>query len=257
MESQKSPARTVKTTDTVFDIIEIINELDGARVTDVVDELGLAKSTVSDHLSTLHKRGYLVHKDGMYQLGLRFLQHGIQARNYLQVRDAAQTPLEDLATETGECAWLVVEEHQEAVFIDKKPGEKAVPTMGKIGRRTLMHTSAAGKAILAHLPADHVETLIDEQGLPAQTEHTITDRDELYERLESVRNSGIAFNNQETNKGVRAVSSPILCDGEVQGALAIAGPSSRLKNDTVIEQITDELENAANIVELNIKHGQV
>lgn len=255
MEPRTSPARTVKTTKTVFDIVEVVNELGGARVTDVVNELGLAKSTVSDHLSTLHESGYLVYEDGIYRLGLQFLQHGIQARNDLQVRDAAQSSLEGLAAETGECAWLVVEEHQEAVFIDKRLGERAVPTMGKVGRRASMHTSAAGKAILANLPAERTETIIDDRGLPARTENTITDREELYEELDSIRDTGLAFNNQETNEGVRAVSSPIICYGDVQGALAIVGPSSRLKKDDLIEKITDELENAANVVELSIKHG--
>lgn len=254
MNERKPPARTVKTANTVFAIIENLSELGGSSVTELAHEAELAKSTVSDHLATLEDMGYVVREGGEFHVGLQFLKHGNRARKRLEVRQAAIGPLQTLADRTSESAWLVVEEHDEAVFIDKALGDQAVQTMGEIGRRAHLHTTAAGKAILAHLPDHQRESVIEEHGLPARTENTITDPAELGEELQAIRGDQLAFNDEESNRGVFAVASPILFDETVCGAISVSGPKSRLSVAEVKETITEEVLNAANILELNLEH---
>lgn len=45
------------------------------------------------------------------------------------------------------------------------------------GTPTKLHTTAPGKAILAHLPEERIRAIIDEEGLTAETENTINDRE--------------------------------------------------------------------------------
>lgn len=83
---------------------------------------------------------------------------------------------------------LVVEEYGHGVFLYRSKGPEAVHMDTHAGKRLPMHTTAFGKAILAHFPEERVEEIIEANGLPAHTPKTITDRDTLFEELESIRN---------------------------------------------------------------------
>jgi len=56
----------------------------------------------------------------------------------------------------------------------------------------------SGKVILAHLPADRRDGIIDRDGLARITENTITDEDVLREQLEEIRERKIAFDDEES-----------------------------------------------------------
>jgi DNA-binding IclR family transcriptional regulator len=64
---------------TSLEIIEAIRDLDGARLTQLVNELSLPKSTVHKHLMTLLDNGFLVREGNTYHLGLKFLNLGERA----------------------------------------------------------------------------------------------------------------------------------------------------------------------------------
>jgi len=185
MPSSDKPGR-IKTTSTVFDIIESIQYLGGATTSELVETLGMAKSTVHSHLITLEEEGYLVKDDGEYDLGLKFLDHGIYAQTNRYIAHAARPSLEEIAFETGEVSYLVVEEHGRGVNLIREKGEHSVTTIDRVGLRTYLHIHAAGKAILAHLPDERVEAIIEQHGLSAVTEETITDIDALFEELERI-----------------------------------------------------------------------
>lgn len=53
--------------------------------------------------------------------------------------------------------------------------------------RITLHATAAGKAYLAHLPREEVDRIVDDVGLPADTESTISGPEALLEQLKTVR----------------------------------------------------------------------
>lgn len=102
-----------------------------------------------------------------------------------------------------------------------------------IGQRVYLHTLALGKAILAHLPRERVEEIIEEHGLLRETDLTITDRDELYDELEESRSRGIAFGPDERLQGLHGIATPIKnINGDVLGSISVAGPSKRIFEET-------------------------
>ncbi|MBZ6497073.1 IclR family transcriptional regulator [Natrinema longum] len=252
MASDNNRNRRVKTADTVFGIVESIQALDGAGVTELSEELGLAKSTIHDHLSTMVEKEYLVKNDQTYQLGLKFLNHGIHARDSLDLLPTVQPNLKQMANETGEIAWFLVEEYGRGVYLSKAKGDRAVQPYGKIGNRVDLHSIAAGKAILAHLPEDEVRTIIEKHGLESQTSETITDTDQLFEELESIRQSGVAFNDGESLAGHRAVASPICPNDRLIGAIVVSGPKNRIQGDMFTEKIPEIVSGTANAIELEL-----
>lgn len=255
MNQENGTGREVKTTITVFTIIEALQQLDGASVSELANHVGLAKSTIHNHVKTLTNKGYLVNSNGYYHLGLKFLDHGYQAQEHLQVTGVISPTLTHLADETGELAWVVVEEHGKAVNLTMSAGDQAVRTADRVGLRTHLHFHAAGKAILAHLPDERVNEIIEEYGLPAATENTITDRDTLFEELHVIQQRGYSFNDCEAVKGLRSVAAPIIADGKVIAAINVIGPSKRLQGEKFRKTIPEAVQGAANAIELKLTYS--
>jgi DNA-binding IclR family transcriptional regulator len=221
-------------------------------VTELAEDLGLAKSTVHDHLSTMVEKEYLVKNGSSYQLGLKFLNHGIRSRECLGVLPTVQPHLEQVANETGEIAWFLVEEYGRGVYLSKAKGDRAVQPYGTVGDRVDLHNIAAGKAILAHLPDERVRAIIDGHGLESRTSETITDPDRLLEELESVRETGVAFNDEESIVGHRAVASPVRPADRLIGAIVVSGPKKRIQGELFADELPAIVSGTANAIELEL-----
>lgn len=246
---------TVGAVDTVLQILETIRSLDGAGVTELADELDIAKSTVHRHLLTLKENGYVIQENEQYHLGLRFLNLGEYARQRNAIYHQARPLVEKLAAETEERSLFMVEEHGRAVYLYRGVGSNAVRTNSNIGTLRYLHTIAGGKAILAHLPDHRIDAIIDRWGLPAVTEHTMTHREELSEELARIRDRGVAFNREECLEGLNAVAAPVMANDSVVGALSVSGPARRMKGDWFESELPDLLRGRANELTLNITHS--
>lgn len=253
MREQTTPG-TVKSDLTLLAILRCVRESDGVRLTEVAEELDLAKSTVHGHLKTLATDGFVTKRGEEYHLGLRFLDYGVQARNRRRIYDAAQPMVEKLATETGERTWCIVEENRRAVYLCGATGDNPVKTPHRAGRHSELHHLAGGKAILAHLPDERVHGIVAEVGLPPVTDHTITDPDELMAELERVRERGVAYNLEESMEGLHAIGAPVKrLDGGVHGAISISGPANRMTRARFEDELADLLRGATNEIELNMR----
>ncbi|EMA41891.1 IclR family transcriptional regulator [Halobiforma nitratireducens] len=252
----ESTHRSVETVETAFDLVDALKERDSAGVSALADEVGLAKSTVHRHLTTLEKRGLLVREGDEYRLSTWFLDYGIHARDRRPVVEVARPKVDEVAAETDEKVWFVLEEHGLGVHVYGAEGKHSVTTHARIGRRTPLHQFAAGKAILAFLSEERVAEVLDRHGVAGQTARTITDRDVLFDQLETVRERGYAFNREESVTGVHAVGAPIReADGTAVGAISVAGPANRLRGEVLTDELPDLLLGAANEIEINLAHS--
>lgn len=247
--------RAVKSIETMFQIVDSLIEHDGARVTELAQELDLAKSTVHRQLSTLCSLGYAVKEGEEYQVGLRFLEIGEYARYRPKVSEIAEPLVDQLANDTGERAQFIVEEHGRGVFLHVKEGERGVKADRHPGKLRYLHSGASGKAILAHMSKERVEEIIDQWGLPAETDNTITSKPELYRELEHARERGYATNKEESITGLWALGVPVVVDGEPVGAFSISGPRYRLETDWFNEELPNLLKGTANEMELKLEYS--
>lgn len=247
MANQK---RGVRTTHTVFGVVAALDEPGGATAQAVAEKLDISISNAYEHLSTLEDLEYVVKEDDRYQLGLKFLKHGVRAREKIDLVDAVQSKLDGLAEETGEIAWFVVEERGRGVYVRKALGERAVQPYGRIGKRVDLHDIAAGKAILSALSDRRVHQIVERHGLTKRTENTITEFDRLMEELETVRDRGYALNENERIEGFRAVASPVAPENDLQGAVVVSGPTARLDGERFRGELPDIVTRVANELEL-------
>jgi DNA-binding IclR family transcriptional regulator len=244
-------SRTLQTTATSLEVVKQLQALEGARVTELADTMGLAPSTVHAHLATLVDEDYVVKHGDVYHLGLRFLGLGDHVRNRRKAYRIAESYTEQLADETECRAVFAVEENGRGVYMYTFSGKHAVWTYSTVGKRFYLHQTAAGKAILSRLSDGRVESIVDEWGLPAATENTITDADELYEQLATIRDRGVSFNHEEQLDGVKAVGVPVDgSDGQVVGAFSVATPANRMTDERFDTDLPETLLGVANEFEL-------
>lgn len=256
MEQHGTQGGQVKSVERAMEIVETVMEMEGAGVSELATELDMAKSTVHGYLTTLHQLGYLVREDDCYQIGTRFLRFGEYSRTRKPEYGMAAKKVTELAQETEERSQFVIEELGRGVFLYRESGEHAVETGSGTGKRMYLHSTSAGKAILAHLPDETVDEILDRWGLPAVTPATITDEGALRDELADIRDRGFALNREENIEGLHAVGVPVqLQDGTVIGALSISGPTHRLKGDYLLDELPDLLLGTANELELNITYS--
>ena len=256
MGEAENSRRTVKAAETTFTILETLMQEDGMRLTDIADELGMAKSTVHRYLQTLLRKQYLIRDEDVYHISLRFLDLGEHARNRQIGYKLAKQKVEDLARETEERAQFIVEEHGQAVYVHRKAGSHAVQTDPGIGKRIDLHSTSAGKAIIAEWSDQEIETFVDRWGLPSRTSHTITNLNILMDDVADIRDRGYAINRQENIDGLCAIGVSVCGpENEVIGALSVSGPTNRMKGDWFEHELPDLLLGITNEVELNLRYS--
>lgn len=248
-----SPGKTVKSLDTAFDIVEHLTEVNGARLAELSDSLDMPKSTVHSHLATLRNRGYVVQEGGVYFVGLLFLNLGTGARDRHRLYEIAKPKMERLARETNERSQLMIEEQGRGIYVYRARGSHSIQTASRIGRPRYLHTSSAGKAILAQYSDERVSRIIDQWELKSMTEQTLTTQNQLLEELETIRDQGYATNREERLEGLWAIGTAIQGPHGVLGALSVSGPTFRIKEQQREEDIRNQLLGIVNEIELELR----
>jgi DNA-binding IclR family transcriptional regulator len=225
----KTPTnRPVKTTRTSLELLEAIKDLEGARISDLTETTGLARSTVHNHLQTLLEMGYIVKENNTYYVGLWLFHLGEHSRTRKRAYEFGESAVKQLADATDKVAAFSVEENGRLVNLFHESGAASDPE-SELGEYSYMHCSAVGKAILAVLPEERRDDILDAHGLPSRTENTITDRRALQTALETARERGYAMEEAERIPGYKAVGTALQYpDGRVFGGLAIGGPTDLL-----------------------------
>lgn len=249
--ADESP-RKIQSIVTSHKIIQKLQQMDGAGASDVAKDLDIGRSTVYQYLSTLHSEGYIRKQEQKYYVGLKYLDHGMYARNRHPIIELARPSLDSLVEETGEIGWLTCEDNGELVTLDIAVGKRDINNKfrGRIGNREFLHAHAGGKAILATYADDAVSRIVDTHGLPEYTDQTITDSETLFQELADIRDAGVAVNDEEAITGYRAVGAAVTQEDETIGSITIGGPKNRLRGEYFRQDLPDLLRGVINEIDL-------
>jgi DNA-binding IclR family transcriptional regulator len=230
--------------------------LGGVGVTELARYLDMSKATVHHHLSTLEKEEYVVNDGSTYRTGLKLLEMGNRARQQSGLFDIAKSDVDELAEQTGELANLMFEEHGRGVYVHIASGQRAICLDTSVGTRQYLHTSALGKAILAHMSEERFEEVIDRHGLPALTPNTVTDKEVLEEELNEIREQGVAFDGEERAEGIRCVAAPVTDNKDrLVCAVSVSAPSTRMKHDRFRNKIPELVRDTATVIGINVSYS--
>jgi len=253
MTTNEGPGRTIQSAEITLTIISELQTQDATGVTELANRLGHSKSTIHNHLYTLEDQQLVVQEDGQYRLSLRILDMAMHVREQIGNYDVIRNEADALAEETGEIIQFGIEEHGKVSYLYKATGEQAVETLSGVGKQQPMHSTSLGKTILAYLPQDRTERLIESMELERFTSNTTTSADTLRTELEEIRQRGYGIDDEENIEGLRCVSAPVENGDTVLGAISITGPLSRFTDNRIHGELSDLAIGAANVIELNTK----
>lgn len=255
MNDETGSSGIVKSGERLLQIIECLQENDGMGVTELADEMEMSKSAVHKHLQTLAADNYVKNEDGWYELGFKFLTIGGQIRDQDPLCQFARSAVRKLDNRTEQNTAFVVREGEYGVFACVSSDRYGLRETVPLGNRYPLHQNASGKAILATLPDEEVEQIIDTTGLPQKTENTIIDRTALFDELETISERGYATSEAERIDGVLSVAAAVEAPNSNRvGALTLAGPNNEQLKRKVDEEYAETVIEMANELELQLMY---
>jgi DNA-binding IclR family transcriptional regulator len=229
-----------------FAILEYLTSNgEGATISELSRLFRLPVSTTTNLVYSLVFCGYLTRKStGRFRTALKLLNEASKLTDNISLREVAHLQLESLSRQTGLASTLSILEDNMVVCIDKVEGSSQIRVAASVGKRFCAHAVASGKAILAHLTQDELQTIVEKVGLPSITPQTITSFSVLQKELRRVRAQGYAVDDGETVVGIRGVGAAIF-DHEGKVAAAIGTGGLGLQLDENIKNVIESVRHAA------------
>ncbi len=207
--------------------IEILSSFDGdgkaLTAAELIERAGLPRSSVFRSLKSLIASGF-IHQDPVskrYVLGPRVLQLGIIARRQLSGEEFIVEPLLRLLHRIGETITFSLVDVPSRTCVYVLEGPSDLRHVVQVGARYPLHLGAAGKVILAYLPAAVAAGVLNCQGLSK------AEGSEIEKELESIRRNGFAITTGERVAGASSVAAPVFVGDSIYGSVAVAGPTDR------------------------------
>lgn len=226
-----------------MEILEFISERkQGTTLQDIVNEFGYPKSSAFVIVQSLYELNYIStmpYNDKSYCLGMKAFALGIKYYNDLDIVNQCLELLKPIADKYDKTAFVSVLDGTELVFMGKYVAPKAVLASCALGARKDVYATASGKAILAFLPDQDRNNVIDKIEFKNLTEHTINTREKLIEELDVTRLRGYALEMQEDRSISSCCGVPVY---DYTGKVAVAISLSDVYNANIDnEQLANEL----------------
>lgn len=223
----------------------LISLRDGVeKLNDISKRLNMSKSTTHRFLKTLED-SHFVTQDPItrrYYLGpLVFTLVSNPTTTHQDLIVSAYEEMKHLRDLTGETVALEIRVAMERMILEELPSLQSLRhTLGKGSFRSL-YTGSGGKVLLSELSKRELEIILNNMKLVPLAPGTITDREELMNKIQETRERGYATSSGELIPHSASIAVPIknyVCPV----ALSIFGPASRFTN---VDDTLEEMKKAA------------
>lgn len=217
----------------IMAILELLEKRGKCPALEIIESLGLPKSTTYALLDELKKFGLITQdSQGNYQLWLRLISLGHAASSQLDIREVARKFLYQLMQETGLLCQFGIMDGNAAYYILKVESHSTISVRSYEGKMLSLNRSGLGKCLLAWQPADARERIIRSLEFLQVTENSITDPAAFARELDTIRTQGWAFDNGEDEPGVRCVAAPVFgVNDTLMGAISTVGARQQVRDE--------------------------
>jgi IclR family acetate operon transcriptional repressor len=225
---KNKPPYALESVDNALRLLQALRDQGGLRVSQVAEELHIARSTAHRLLSMLVYRDFAVRgEDHTYRPGPAMSAPQLPGRPQQQLRRLLQPYMESLSERVSETVNLMVRVGGQTRFLASVESVQLLHVGDRQGTILPAWRSSGGKALLAELSDSQlIEILRPDAGAPAEISKK--ERAGLFTELRGVRRQGYAVNNEDTETGVCAVGMCVRHpDGAAVAALSISVPSVR------------------------------
>lgn len=234
-EAQSAMRYRIPSLDRAMSILEFLASHAGpCGVSDIARELKLPKNSVFRILVTLHARGYVERGAGekTYGLSRKLLSLGYAAIDEATLVEKSLDVMRRLRDLTRETVLLGALIDNRGTILEQVPSMEPVKFLINVGHCFPLHTAAPGKALLAFLPPEEREAILDTMPFTRFNDRTITDKDRFRSVLNDVRTKGYAVDRGEELDSLNCVAAPVFNHrGRPLASIWITGPSFRLREE--------------------------
>jgi len=206
---------------------------EGQTLSQLCQSLSLPKTTLHTMLKVLECANYLSHDGGAYRLGAQAVALGATMAESSQRNfpDCAKGILQNLSQRSGETCFLAVltPDGQDCKYVAVVETDNWLRFSVKVGSHKPAYATGSGRAMLAFMPQDEVQQLLQSFPFKRLTAKTVTSRRALLASLKAVKQRGVSTVDSGTVSGVLSIGAPIFgADGQVVAALSVGGPTARM-----------------------------
>ena len=241
MESNTS-ANPIQSADRIFAILEALADHGSMRIIDLSELLSLHKSTVHRLLASLISMGYVTQNEqsGAYSLTYKLVEMSGKILKNTDVLSLIRPYAEALSNKCEETVHFVKKSGNSVLYLEKLESQsvkaRSFRLSSQVGLSRPMYCSGVGKAILAYLPEEEVESIWNSSVIEKKTEFTITDLPSLKAELALVRERGYALDNEENELGIRCIAVPVFDYHDTpEYALSISTLLGRMPDERLLE----------------------
>lgn len=200
-------------------------------ITELSDSFNLSKIAIFRIISTLVESDFVIQdpNTSLYELGPSVLKltERFQIGNTL-IR-IAKPYLEELASLTKEDVNIGIIHNGKVLVLSSVQGRPQSRFTLNLGPIAEFHSSSLGKALLSDKPLQTIISLVGENQLQRFSKNTKTTLREFLEELDSVKNSGISIDDEETEEGLMCIGAPVRdWNNNVIAAISVSGLKSRM-----------------------------
>jgi DNA-binding IclR family transcriptional regulator len=204
----------------------------GLQQTEIASLLHCSKTSVYRISMTLAEYGYLVRDEETksVRLSRKLVAMGsrtLAEEDLMTISTDVLKRLRDLLKETVLIGTLV---ENEFVVLGQVLGTHPFKFSLDLGARLPLHTAAPGKAMLAVLPPEERNGILQKISYPRFNERTLTSVQAMSQELEEVSRQGYALDRGEQLSGIHCVAAAVLNrHGYPVAAVWTTGPTDRIR----------------------------
>jgi DNA-binding IclR family transcriptional regulator len=247
---------TVKSADRVLMLFETLGKWEREMShAELVDELDIPKSSLTQLLRTLLAKGWLTQsadKKG-YRLGDAFERLARTKSLSNDIVAVCKPVLSEITDATGESCGLHVLRGNETEVVAVACSPERLNISMRIGDRGPLYALSAGKVILAFLPPEMQEEYFSTVEFVSLTPKTISSVEQLRIQIDAIREQRVGYTFEEFTLGCAGMARPILStSGEILGSINVATPIARY-DKAKRTLIGDALDQATRQIEQQLK----
>lgn len=221
-----------------FGILEELAKAGGAGLSEIARQVKLPRSTVHRMLTTMEAMRYAEfdRETNQWSVGIQAFTVG---KTFVPPRDLGslgRSVLQRLVNDVRHSVSMAVPEGFGVCYVSQVIARAVPQNVVRPGACLPLHTTASGKALMAHWSDDEVDAFFERRPLRRRTDHSIVSVSRLKDELAAARQRGFATDDEEHLEGVRCVAAAALdhC-GRPRAALSVTDGVARLDRARMVE----------------------
>jgi len=207
-ESQKH--KTLQNLSMILHLFDNL-QIEEISLMEISKALKMTPSTVSRMIETLKNEGFFEKNlmTGKYRLGIRFFELGVVYAFNFPLRKIIRPHIEQMAKELNLTASWAILKNSKVIVIDRVQNLSIDSFTYALRLNLPIHSSSIGKVLLAYLPEEEQDRILQSVKITKFTDATVVDPKLIKEGLKIIREMGYATDRGETYKGINCISAPI------------------------------------------------